>query len=472
MFESISQLNSVLKNYCKIENSKIVSILDENGLREKSLKEIVETATLSDRPEVKDYAIYTIFQIANALGAKLASIHTFYMAMGKGRISGFTVPAVNLRGLTYDAARALIRSAKKINAGAFIFEIAKSEMGYTNQRPAEYTSSILAAAVAENYKGPIFVQGDHFQINARKFKESPEKEIDALKKLIDEAIGGGFLNIDIDSSTLVDLSKETIEEQQRLNYEICAEMTAYIRQHEPQWVTISVGGEIGEVGTKNSTPEEFHAFMKGYLKHLVSKGRDYPGISKISVQTGTSHGGVVLPDGSIAKVNLDFSVLSTISRIGREQYGMAGTVQHGASTLPEDAFDKFPENHTAEVHLATGFQNILLDSKHFPRELREEMYRWLDNNAKEERGPGQTDEQFYYKTRKKVFGPFKKDIWNLPEDTKRLLAEELEAKFDLIFKKLNIKDTYEKVLEFVKPVDFIYSPVSVKLSTIDTEGGE
>lgn len=472
MFTSEMQLNSAIREFCNIESGKITKINNINGLREKVLKELVETSTLSDNQQIKEYAIYMIFQIARLFGAKPASIHNLYMAMGKGKVSGFTVPAVNIRGFTFETARALIRSAKKINAGAFIFEIAKSEMGYTNQRPSEYSSTILAAAIAEDYKGPIFVQGDHFQINARKFKEDANKEIDALKSLIDEAIAGGFLNIDIDSSTVVDLSKETLEEQQRHNYEICADMTAYIRQKEPNGVTISVGGEIGEVGTKNSTPEEFHAFMKGYLKHLVSKGKDYAGISKISVQTGTSHGGVVLPDGSIAKVSLDFSVLETISKIGKEQYGIAGTVQHGASTLPEDAFDKFPQHNTAEVHLATGFQNILLDSQNFPKDLRDEMYRWLDKNAQEERKPNMTDEQFYYKSRKKVFGAFKKEIWTLPEDIKAKLASELEAKFDLIFKKLNIKDTYDKVTEFVKPVDFEYKPTKIKLESIDTEGGE
>ncbi|MCX7945280.1 MAG: class II fructose-bisphosphate aldolase [Deltaproteobacteria bacterium] len=472
MFTSEMQLNLAIKEFCSIENKRISLIRDPLGLKQKLLTKLVETSTLSENPKIKDYAIYMIFEIARLLNAKVASIQNLYTAMGKGKISGFTVPAINIRGFTYDTARAIFRSAKKINAGAFIFEIAKSEMGYTNQRPAEYCSTVLAAAIAEDYRGPIFVQGDHFQVNARKFKEDPQKEIEALKKLIDEAISAGFLNIDIDSSTVVDLSKETLDEQQKLNYEICADMTAYIRENEPAGVTISVGGEIGEVGTKNSTPEEFHAFMKGYLKHLISKGKDYTGISKISVQTGTSHGGVVLPDGSIAKVNLDFSVLNTISKIGREQYGIAGTVQHGASTLPEDAFDKFPENNTAEVHLATGFQNILLDSPNFPKELRDEMYRWLDKNAQDERKPNMTDEQFYYKSRKKVFGAFKKEIWNLPEDTKTKLASELEAKFDLIFKKLNIKDTYDKVNEFVKPLDFFYKPIAVKLEEIDIEGGE
>ncbi|MCX7958391.1 MAG: class II fructose-bisphosphate aldolase [Deltaproteobacteria bacterium] len=472
MFTGETQLNSAVREFCTVENGRITAIKDISGLRQKILRELVETSTLSENQKVRDYATYIIFEIARVFGARPASIHNLYMAMGKGKVSGFTVPAVNIRGFTFDTAKALFRSAKKINAGAFIFEIAKSEMGYTNQRPAEYCSTILAAAIAEDYKGPVFVQGDHFQINARKFKEDPSKEVDALKKLIEEAVSGGFLNIDIDSSTVVDLSRETLEEQQRHNYEICADMTAYIRQIEPRGVTISVGGEIGEVGTKNSTPEEFHAFMKGYLKHLVSKGKDYAGISKISVQTGTSHGGVVLPDGSIAKVNLDFSVLNTISRIGREQYGIAGTVQHGASTLPEDAFDKFPQNHTAEVHLATGFQNILLDSEHFPKSLRDEMYRWLDKNAQDERKPNMTDEQFYYKSRKKVFGAFKKEIWNLPEEIKSKLAQELEAKFDLIFGKLNIKDTYNKVIEYVNPVDFTYKTTAAKLEEIDTEGGE
>ena len=80
------------------------------------------------------------------------------------------------------------------------------------------------------------------------------------------------------------------------------------------------------------------------------------GISKISIQTGTSHGGVVLLDGTIAKVSVDFDTLLKLSRIARKQYGMGGAVQHGASTLPEDAFSKFVEAEAVEVHLATNFE--------------------------------------------------------------------------------------------------------------------
>jgi hypothetical protein len=35
-------------------------------------------------------------------------------------------------------------------------------------------------------------------------------------------------------------------------------------------------------------------------------------------------------------------------------------------SLPDEAFDKFPQYHAAEIHLATGFQNIIYDSEFFP----------------------------------------------------------------------------------------------------------
>src|SRR5438034_6735633 len=131
----------------------------------------------------------------------------------------------------------------------------------------------------------------------------------------------GFYNIDVDTSTLVDLSKATLDEQQRVNYERAAELTKFIREREPDGVTVSVGAEIGEVGGKNSDVHELHAFMEGYRRTLQSLGPPpYAGISKISVQTGTSHGGVVLPDGSIARVQLDLEALRALSAAARATY--------------------------------------------------------------------------------------------------------------------------------------------------------
>ena len=390
--------------------------------------------------ETKKRIYKKVLGIAYKNGIYPASIHDFYIARAKEGFGGFTVPAMNLRSMTYDLARAIFRVAKRNNSGAFIFEIAKSEMGYTNQPPPEYAAVILSAAIKEGYRGPVFIQADHTQVNIKKFKENPEKEIEALQALIAEAIEFGFYNIDIDSSTLVDLSQSTVKKQQYFNFDTCARLTQFIRRVEPKGITVSVGGEIGEVGHKNSTPEELRVFMDGF-KERLRKG--LTGISKISVQTGTSHGGVVLPDGSIAQVALDFDTLKTLSEIARKEYGLAGAVQHGASTLPSAAFHKFAECETAEVHLATEFQNMMYDSKHFPPELKEKIYQWLKINAASEKKDGETDEQFFYKTRKKALGPFKREIMGLSDSIREAIALELEAKFDFLFKQLNVVNKKE-----------------------------
>ncbi len=395
--------------------------------------------------EEKKKAREEIFKKAEEEGIYSASIKEFYKEMGKGKYFGFTVPAINIRGLTYLVARAVFRAAKSLKVGPFIFEIARSEIGYTEQEPEEYSVNIFAAAIDEGYKGPVFLQGDHFQVNAKKFNENKDKEIEALEKLIDKAIDAKFYNIDIDTSTLVDISKEDLLEQQKLNYELCAHFTRYIRKKEPKGISISIGGEIGEVGGKNSTKEELEAFMDGFLKVLPE---EY--LSKISVQTGTSHGGVVLPDGSIAKVAIDFETLKVLSLISKEKYGMAGAVQHGASTLPDELFHKFPEVGTAEIHLATAFQNMMFENPNFPKELREEMISYAHNNFKDEKKEKDTEEQFFYKTRKKLYGPFKKALWETPKEFKDSYAKALEEKFIFLFKQLKVEDTEKYIKEVYK----------------------
>jgi fructose/tagatose bisphosphate aldolase len=389
-----------------------------------------------------------IIEVAKQMGAIPSSIQSLYEEMGRN-YPGFTVPAVNIRGLTYDTAKVIFRKAIEKNIGAFIFEIARSEIGYTKQRPLEYSAAVLAAAVKEGFKGPVFIQGDHFQLVRKYYLSDPDAEKNYIKGLIKEAIDAEFYNIDIDSSTLVDLEKPTIKEQQKPNYEVTAELTEYIRGLEPAGITVSVGGEIGEIGGKNSTPEELRAYLDGF-KETLKEG--IKGVSKLSVQSGTSHGGVVLPDGSLAKVKIDFDTLREMSEIARKEYGLSGAVQHGASTLPDEAFHTFPETGTSEVHLATGFQNIMYDHPALPAAFKDEVYRYIKENFGNEQKEGQTEEQFYYKTRKKGFGPLKQKWWDLPADVKGPIMKELSDKFDLLFRELRVVDTKGIVEKTVKPV--------------------
>jgi len=401
-------------------------------------------------PEERDQARWLIWEIGQHAGVRPASIHELYLARGRGEVRAFTTPAINVRVLAYDSGRAVFRAARRLDVGAVICEIARSEIGYTEQRPAEYVAVMTAAALREGFTGPLFIQGDHVQVNAKKYAADATAELTAIRALIEEELQAGFYNIDVDTSTLVDLSKPNLDEQQRTNCERAAELTAFIRDREPQGVTVSVGAEIGEVGGKNSDVHELRAFMEGYDRTLRRLGR-YAGISKISVQTGTSHGGVVLPDGSMAKVQIDLEALRALSLEARTVYALGGAVQHGASTLPAEAFGHFPACEAIEIHLATNFQNIVFDHPRLPADLRAELNAWVKAECQDERKQGDTEQQFIYKSRKKAIGPFKRRMWDLPEDVRRAIGADLEKTFAFLFEQLRVAGTRAAVDRFVKP---------------------
>src|SRR5687768_12901314 len=410
--------------------------------------ELIHSAVFNGDEAKRNEARKQIHMQARKSGAIPTSIFPLYQAIGQGKLDPkFTVPAFNIRALTYDVARALFRAAMRNNVGPFIFEIARSEIGYTEQRPGEYAACVLAAALAENYRGPVFIQGDHFQASAKKWAtpEGKASEVKALESLIDEAIAAEFYNIDIDTSTLVDLDFPTRDEQQRENYTYTAHLTKYIRERQPKGIHISIGGEIGEVGKYNTQPDEVRAYIDGVKRAL---GGD-PGMAKISVQTGTSHGGVPMADGSIAEAKIDFAVLRETTRICRSEYAIAGSVQHGASTLPEEVFNRFPENDAVEIHLATGFQNMILDAETLPAEMKQEIREFCFANCADERKEGETDEQFVYKTRKKAIGPFKQRMWELPESAKKPIIDAIEKKFEFLMDKLGVYGTRNLITKYV-----------------------
>jgi fructose/tagatose bisphosphate aldolase len=280
------------------------------------------------------------------------------------------------------------------------------------------------------------------------------------------AIEAGYRNIDIDSSTLVDLSKPNVDEEQRENYRRAAELTALIRTLESDGVTVSVGGEIGEVGTQNSTVEELRAYLDGYRRELESRAPGAVGISKVSVQTGTSHGGVPLPGGGVAEVKLDFEVLRELGIVARE-YGLAGAVQHGASTLPDELFHRFPAVETAEIHLATGFQNALYEHPAFPDELHREIEGWCYANAIDERKADQTDQQFVYTTRKKAIGPFKRQLWDLETKDEILAAQ--RRKISFLFTELGVNGSRDMIAAYIHPV-VVHRPLPDALREVVTAG--
>ena len=445
--KSVDELKKATASVLTIAGND-VKVLNWSLVRGEVADTLAWTVAFSPDAETRATGAWLIRVLAKQAGNGPASIHDVYMAKGKGTLpTNFTVPAINIRQMAYDYARAIFRVAKKHQVGALICEIARSEMGYTAQPPMEYASSILAAALREDYPFPVFIQGDHFQINAKAFAKDPKAEMDGLKKMCAQSIEAGFYNIDIDSSTLVDLSFESLDEQQKVNYPRAAELSALIRANQDEGIVISIGGEIGEVGKQNSTPDELRASLDGYRKELDARaGADAIGLSKVSVQTGTSHGGVPLPDGGVAEVKLDFDTLKVLGEVCRE-YGLAGAVQHGASTLPDELFHRFPQVETAEIHLATGFQNALYEHPAFPAELHAQIEAFCFENCADERKDGETDSQFVYKTRKKALGTFKRQLWDL--ETKDEIIASQQAKMKFLFEQLGIPGNKAIVDKFV-----------------------
>ena len=462
---SPADLLATIRPAAHIDGDLLV-IDDEAAFRSTAIRDLAWTAAFATDEATIASAQWLIWEASQALGAHSASIHELYAARARGEVSGFTVPAINLRAQTFDMARTIFEAAMSADVGAVILEIARSEQTYTFQRPIDFATSALAGAIAAGWRQPVFLQGDHYQFNAKKYAADPESMTEEIRRACRLAIDAGYRNIDIDSSTLVDLAKPNVDEEQRENYVRAAELTALIRTLEADGVTVTVGGEIGEVGSQNSTVEELRAYLDGYRRELDARAPGAVGVSKVSVQTGTSHGGVPLPGGGVAEVKLDFDVLRELGEVARA-YGAAGAVQHGASTLPDELFHRFPAVETAEIHLATGFQNALFEHPAFPVDLHRQIEDWCAANAADERKAGQTDQQFVYTTRKKAIGPFKRQLWDLAMKDEILAAQ--RRKFSFLFTELGVNGSRDMIAAYIRPIE-VHRPMPDTLREVAGAG--
>jgi fructose/tagatose bisphosphate aldolase len=426
----------------------------------------VDFGTGSASPDVMSLARWMILMAGNELGVIPTSIARLYDAMGRGEIDReMTVPAVNIRMNSYESATALFGAAAGMKVNALVQEIARSEIGYTSQRPVEYRSVIVAAALKAGYRGPVVLQGDHFQLNMKKMREggdTAEKEMGAVKEVMDEAVRAGFGSIDLDTSTLElrDHENLPVDEQLRPNFEAAAKLTLHARQLEKRYKlpwSLSLGGESGEVGTQRTSLEEYRAYQAGLQAELSRLAKEsgldkLPGPNKISINTGTVHGGTPMPDGTIAEVNIGFDTLREIAEAARADGVIVA--QHGASTLDPKYFRMFVDYGVGEVHLATGFQNLTYDA--MPASLYEKIADWLATGCESAAGTFEkvkagklTSAQAIYKERKRGAGHFKESIWRMDGEARGEAFESLYSQFAFLFEQLNVQDTIELVKRYV-----------------------
>jgi len=148
LFNHKDEITLLLKNIATPDNGGL-KIENADKLRGDVLDQLIQNAVLNPSPEIKGLSRFLIKSAALELGIVSSSIQGLYEARGRGEVKGFTVPALNIRGMPYELCRAIFRTAIKMNSGAFIFELAKSEMSYTFQNPHELSTVILAAAIKE-----------------------------------------------------------------------------------------------------------------------------------------------------------------------------------------------------------------------------------------------------------------------------------------------------------------------------------
>jgi len=422
-----------------------VQVRSEPRLR-RTVHRLVEVSAL-EKGERAAWARFLVRGAAQSLGIFPASIEALYRARARGEVlATWTAPAFNLRVLPFEGARAVFRAARRLDAGVFIFEIARVELDWTGQSLAEYATAVLAAAIAEGYRGAVFLQGDHFQASASRPRW---KEKTTLEALIREAVLAGFFNIDLDASTLVDLRHPQVQDQQFDNAVLTASLVAFARSLQPEGVSFSLGGEIGEVGGHVTTEEELHAFMHLFRRTLHALSGDAAGLSKVSIHTGSAHGGIVLADGSFAPVNIDFEAIQRLGQVARQVYGMGGVVQHGASTLPLDLFPAFVRYGTLEVHLATAFMNTFFE--HLPEDHLRAVQAWLDARYRNERRADQSDAQFYAAVRMHALAPFKETFLHLPEEIREAVMQDWEEQFVVLMERLGCAGTRSLVSQWVDP---------------------
>jgi hypothetical protein len=482
-FADVKSVNDALAGIIEVKAKKGVKILNAGLLRDVLIDKLVYDATFNPNAEVVALSRKLIKDIAAAQGAVLGSVYDLYVQKAKDP-TNYSVPAINIRGDAYNTAQAVFESAIENKVGIFIAEIAKSEIGYTGQRPEEYKTTILAAAIKYGWNQPVYIQGDHFQIDLKKYKVNSDEARNEIKKLIREAMLAGFFQIDLDMSVLVDFDRATELEQQKENGTESAILTAYVRALERELgldklgIVINLGAEIGEIGKgvekakqRNSTVADLKAFLTVYRAELAKlsqeAGYELKPITKIAVQTGTKHGGIRNAEGKLVSAKINFNTLADVGEAAREE-GLSGDVQHGASTVDTRAFvifagNKAPQgfeisedllnaegakklatNPTAEVHLATQYQDVIYDHPAFPAMLRQKIREFIFDKVgikTDEAGA----EGKYTDNRKTAWGPFKQHLWNMPSDVHGAIRTSLRAQFDTVFTNLGVKNSHEYV---------------------------
>ena len=373
------------------------------------------------------------------------------MARGRGEVGGFTVPAINLRTQVFEMAAAVFRAARARDVGTVILELARSEQEYTFQRPGEFITNVLAGAIAAGWHGPVFVQGDHFQFNAKKYAADPDAVTDGLRRL---TVRGAGRRLRQHRHRLVHAGRPVAAHGRRAAAHQLLARGRADRAHpaassRPARRPASVARSARSARRTRPRPSCAPTWTATGPRSPASPGRRPSASARSACRPARATAASPCPTAASRPSS------STSGRSSGSASWLASTVSPARCSTarrpcPTSSSTASPTVETAEIHLATGFQNLLFDHPAFPADLLAEIDAWCDSTCADERTPDQDEAQFIYKTRKKALGPFKRRLWELP-GREAILATQ-EAKIGYLMEQLKVPGTAEVVRRYIRPV--------------------
>ena len=290
--------------------------------------------------------------------------------------------------------------------------------------PVDYATSVLAGAIAAGWRGPVFIQGDHYQFNAKKYAADPEAMTEEIRRACRLAIEAGYRNIDIDSLDArrpleADRRRAAARELPPRRGADRPDPDARDRRRDGQRRRRDRRGRQAELerGGAARVPRRLPRASSSRARRAPRASR------KVSVQTGTSPRRRAAAGRRRGRGQARLRGAARARRRRPRRTGWPAPSSTARRRCRTSCSIDFPAVETAEIHLATGFQNALYEHPAFPAELHREIEAWCCANTADERKPDQTDEQFLYTTRKKAIGPFKRQLWDLPTKDEILAAQ-------------------------------------------------
>ncbi|MBU0761434.1 MAG: class II fructose-bisphosphate aldolase [Candidatus Altiarchaeota archaeon] len=353
---------------------------------------------------------------------------------GKGCI----VMATNIR-ITHSA-RGIMLAAKELDA-AVMFEIAKSEIGYTDQPPKEFVRNIEQIAQEVEFNQPYVIHGDHIGI-----KENTSEAVGAGEKLIKDMLDAGFTSFAIDASHNFDVGAPTVRQQLRDNIEITCKLAKLI----PEQAGLEV--EVGEVGKKDpktgekalTTVEE----AKTYIQAIKDAGFN-PNL--IATNNGTAHGNTYDVNGNLVEqVGIDIERTKAIA----DAIAPFGTyvAQHGITGTPLNMMHLLIGAGVLKGNVGTNWQNVALDS--MPHDLVSRMEDWTLKSPHAEKmkakKPGISRNELVGKNIKNAIKVFKPEIDALSGDDRAKVDEATKNSALAFFKAFKAEGTASAVREYIE----------------------